>query len=135
MPPDRISNAIDNLVAHIVPRDPAQDDQAAQQHHDTCFELAKSLIDNNPASPAVVADVNHASDLIKRKLIKTDPNQALQFSNLYSKLLSLPVLENKWAILYMLYQLSDSPDPSEPLPLSPIKPSAPNYREAISRDA
>ncbi|KAG9251997.1 Spc98 family-domain-containing protein [Emericellopsis atlantica] len=135
MPPDRISNAIDNLIAHIVPRDPTQDDQAAQQHHDTCFELAKSLIDNNPASPAVVADVNHASDLIKRKLIKTDPNQALQFSNLYSKLLSLPVLENKWAILYMLYQLADSPDPSEPLPLSPIKPSAPNYREAISRDA
>lgn len=45
------------------------------------------------------------------------------------------MLEHKWAILYLLYQLADSPDPSEPLPLSPVKPSAPNYREAISRDA
>ena len=45
------------------------------------------------------------------------------------------MLENKWAILYLLYQLADSPDPNEPLPLSPVKPSAPNYREAISRDS
>lgn len=45
------------------------------------------------------------------------------------------MLDNKWAILYLLYQLADSPDPNEPLPLSPIKPSAPNYREAVNRDA
>lgn len=81
------------------------------------------------------SDVNHASDLIKRKLIQTNPGAALRFSGLYSRLLSLPVLENKWAILYLLYQLADSPDPSEPLPLSPVKPSAPNYREAIARDS
>lgn len=45
------------------------------------------------------------------------------------------MLEHKWAILYLLYQLADSPDPSEPLPRSPIKPSAPNYRDAVARDA
>lgn len=90
---------------------------------------------NSPSSPAIASDVNHASDLIKRKLIQSNPTQALRFSNLYTRLLSLPVLEHKWAILYLLYQLADSPDPSEPLPLSPVKPSAPNYREAISRDA
>ena len=73
--------------------------------------------------------------MIKRKLIQTNPGQALRFSNLYSRLLALPVLENKWAILYLLYQLADSPDPNEPLPISPVKPSAPNYREAINRDA
>lgn len=89
----------------------------------------------SPSSPAISSDVNHASDLIKRKLIQSNPSQALRFSNLYSRLLSLPVLEHKWAILYLLYQLADSPDPNEPLPLSPVKPSAPNYREAISRDA
>lgn len=89
----------------------------------------------SPASPAVSSDVNHASDLIKRKLIQTNPGQALRFSGLYSRLLALPVLENKWAILYLLYQLADSPDPNEPLPLSPVKPSAPNYREAIARDS
>jgi len=57
--------------------------------------------------------------MIKRKLIQTNPSQALRFSNLYSRLLSLPVLKQKWAILYLLYQLSDSPDPNEPLPLEP----------------
>lgn len=81
------------------------------------------------------SDVNHASDLIKRKLIQTNPGQALRFSGLYSRLLALPVLENKWAILYLLYQLADSPDPNEPLPLSPMKPSAPNYRDTIARDS
>jgi gamma-tubulin complex component 3 len=75
-------------------------------------------------SSSIAADVNHASDLIKRKLIQTDPSQALRFSNLYSRLLSLPVLNQKWAILYLLYQLSDSPDPALPLPLSPL-PQAP----------
>lgn len=57
--------------------------------------------------------------MIKRKLIQTNPSQALRFSNLYSRLLSLPVLNQKWAILYLLYNLADSPDPSEPLPLTP----------------
>lgn len=90
---------------------------------------------HSPSSPAISSDVNHASDLIKRKLIQSNPTQALRFSNLYTRLLSLPVLEHKWAILYLLYQLADSPDPSEPLPLSPVKPSAPNYRDAINRDA
>lgn len=65
--------------------------------------------------------MNHASDLIKRKLIQSNPSQALRFSNLYTRLLSLPVLSQKWAILYLLYQLSDSPDPNEPLPLSPLR--------------
>jgi gamma-tubulin complex component 3 len=76
----------------------------------------------SPGSPAIATDVNHASDLIKRKLIQSNPSQALRFSNLYTRLLSLPVLNQKWAILFLLYQLSDSPDPNEPLPLSPPKP-------------
>ncbi|KAH7326286.1 Spc98 family-domain-containing protein [Stachybotrys elegans] len=132
MAPDRITNAIDSLIAHIIPNDPHEDDAVAQQRHDACFELVKSIIDN-PANPAVSSDVNHASDLIKRKLIQTDPSQALIFSNLYSRLLALPVLDHKWAILYLLYQLADSPDPGEPLPLNPVKPSAPNYRDAIKK--
>lgn len=57
----------------------------------------------------------------------------MRFSNLYSRLLALPVLENKWAILYLLYQLADSPDPNEPLPLTPMKPSAPNYRDVVKK--
>lgn len=45
MPPDRITNAIDNLVSHLVPRNPEDDDAAAQERHDNCFELVKTYID------------------------------------------------------------------------------------------
>lgn len=57
--------------------------------------------------------VNHAGDLIKKKLIRTNPSpeKALRFSNLYSRLLTQPVLNQKWAILYLLYQLSDLEEP------------------------
>ncbi|KAK2593299.1 Microtubule-nucleating Tub4p (gamma-tubulin) complex component [Conoideocrella luteorostrata] len=134
MASERIISALEHLIIHIVPTDPDEDSDIAQERHDACLELATSIIDN-PQSPSISSDVNHASDLIKRKLIQTNPTQALKFSNLYSRLLSLPVLEHKWAILYLLYQLADSPDPNEPLPFSPVKPSAPNYREAINRDA
>ncbi|KAL1844519.1 hypothetical protein VTK73DRAFT_2375 [Phialemonium thermophilum] len=116
----RISNAIDSLIAHLVPAVPGDDEETAQERHDNCFELVRSIIES-PGSPAISSDVNHASDLIKRKLIQSNPSQALRFSNLYTRLLSLPVLNQKWAILYLLYQLSDSPDPNEPLPLSPLR--------------
>ncbi|PHH89049.1 hypothetical protein CDD83_6717 [Cordyceps sp. RAO-2017] len=134
MAPDRIANAIDSLIAHLIPRNRRDDEAAAQDRHDACFALVKSIIDS-PPSAAISSDVNHASDLIKRKLIQSNPSQALRFSNLYSRLLSLPVLEHKWAILFLLYQLADSPDPSQRIPLSPVKPSAPGYRDAVTREA
>ncbi|KAI8181970.1 Spindle pole body component alp6 [Colletotrichum sp. SAR11_57] len=124
----RIAGAVDSLIAHLVPNDPHEDDAAAQERHDNCFDLVKSILDG-PASPAISSDVNHASDLIKRKLIQSNPSQALRFSNLYTRLLSLPVLGQKWAILYLLYQLADSPDPNEPLPLPPPKPPSQAPRE------
>ena len=35
------------------------------------------------------------------------PEKALRFTNLYSRLLTQPVLNHKWEMLYFLYQLSD----------------------------
>lgn len=150
MPPSRIASAIDSLIAHLVPHG---DEPAARERRDACVALVRSIIErsvarisplvwlpadpprSSPPTPAISADVNHASDLIKRKLIQTNPSHALRFSNLYSRLLALPVLEHKWAILHLLYQLADSPDPSEPPPPSPIKPPAPNRGDAVARDA
>ena len=40
------------------------------------------------------------------------PDKAVQFSNLYSRLLTQPVINQKWAILYLLYQVADA-DPDE----------------------
>ncbi|CAP73929.1 uncharacterized protein PODANS_2_12820 [Podospora anserina S mat+] len=134
-PRNRISNAIDSLITHLVPSNPHDDEQTAQERHDACFELVRAIFER-PNSPSISADVNHASDLIKRKLIHSNPSQALRFSNLYTRLLSLPVLNQKWAILYLLYQLSDSPDPNEPPP-PPRQPAAPHgltSREPSFRD-
>ncbi|GJC79416.1 spindle pole body component alp6 [Colletotrichum liriopes] len=128
----RIAGAVDSLIAHLIPNDPHEDDAAAQERHDSCFELVKSLLEA-PASPAISSDVNHASDLIKRKLIQSNPTQALRFSNLYTRLLSLPVLGQKWAILYLLYQLADSPDPDEPLPLPPPNPPSQTQRDPFKK--
>ncbi|KAM0287471.1 hypothetical protein ACHAQH_000424 [Verticillium albo-atrum] len=118
----RIASAADSLITHLVPGDPDEDDAAAQERYDNCYDLVNAII-AGPASPAIASDVNHASELIRSKLIQTNPSQALRFANLYTRLLSLPVLNQKWAILYLLYQLSDSPDPDEPLPLSPLPPA------------
>lgn len=86
-------------------------------------------------SPAISADSNHAHDLIKKKLVQTNPSAALRFTNLYTRLLSVPVLQQKWAILYLLYQLADSPDPDEPLPLEAVKQVVENRRvEALRRE-
>lgn len=86
-------------------------------------------------SPAISADSNHAHDLIKKKLVSTNPSAALRFTNLYTRLLSVPVLQQKWAILYLLYQLADSPDPDEPLPLEAVRELVENRRvEALRHE-
>jgi gamma-tubulin complex component 3 len=36
------------------------------------------------------------------------PDKILRFSQLYSRLLTEPVLQQKWAVLYLLYQLADT---------------------------
>ena len=92
----------------------------------------------SPKGPAIVADVNQASDLIKKWLIHNNPSpeKALRFTNLYSRLLSIPVISQKWAVLYFLYQLGDESQ-SVPLALpspfktlkSPFKRSRDSHRD------
>jgi gamma-tubulin complex component 3 len=67
--------------------------------------------------------VNQASDLIKKRLIQTNPSpeKALRFTNLYSRLLSIPVITQKWAVLYFLYQLSDQQHTAPPILTSSFK--------------
>ncbi|EAS32807.3 spindle pole body component [Coccidioides immitis RS] len=53
--------------------------------------------------------INNAPDMIKRKLLRENasPDKAVRFSNLYSRLLTQPVLGQKWAILYLLYRIRE----------------------------
>lgn len=116
---DTVSEDPDELLA-----------EAEERRHQENLERAWRIIDtyggsgNDHASPANGAglgisrrgslaggeNINNASDLIKRKLLRENasPDKAVRFSNLYSRLLTQPVLSQKWAILYLLYRLSGS---------------------------
>jgi gamma-tubulin complex component 3 len=115
---DTVSEDADELLA-----------EAEERRHRENLERAWRIIDtyspgNDAGSPADGAglgisrrgslaggeNVNNASDLIKRKLLRENasPDKAVRFSNLYSRLLTQPVLSQKWAILYLLYRLSSS---------------------------
>jgi hypothetical protein len=41
----RIDTAIDSLISHIIPADPLEDEEVAQERHDACFELVKTILD------------------------------------------------------------------------------------------
>ncbi|KAH8671381.1 Spc98 family-domain-containing protein [Xylariales sp. PMI_506] len=108
----RINLSINRLISQIAPPAANIPEDEAQTRTEWYTEQIKASFQDSP-SPAISSDVNHASDLIKRKLIATSPTQALRFSNLYTRLLALPVLNQKWAMLYLLHQLADSPTPNE----------------------
>ncbi|KAJ5924502.1 hypothetical protein N7466_008689 [Penicillium verhagenii] len=134
--PRRIDDALSQLVDSLTPALPItaiQDDEysdadealaaAEERRHNAYLERAWRIIDthtsSNPAdggspsgrrgSVAGAENVNNAADLIKRKLRRENasPELAVRFSNMYSKLLTQPVLSQKWGILYLLYKLSD----------------------------
>ncbi|KAI1997361.1 Microtubule-nucleating Tub4p (gamma-tubulin) complex component [Ophidiomyces ophidiicola] len=60
--------------------------------------------------------VNNAPDSIRRKLWRenSSPDKALRFSNLYSRLLTQPVLGQKSAILYLLYRIGEHNEDESP---------------------
>ncbi len=45
MPPDRITTAINGLISHVVPSDPDEDDDDAQERHELCYDLVRSIMD------------------------------------------------------------------------------------------
>lgn len=96
----------------------AAEEQRLQEHLGRAWRILDVVgaekdqagIDGSGGSAA--ENINNASDLIKRKLLRENasPDKAVRFSNLYSRLLTQPVLGQKWAILYLLYRLSEQGD-------------------------
>ena len=106
---NRIEGTLTSLLESIVPAlNPDQDDTDTEFRIDRAIQNAKDLVYN--AVNGLPSDTNQAQDLIKRKLLRENqsPEKAARFSNLYSRLLAIPVLNQKWAILYLLYKLSDN---------------------------
>lgn len=106
----RINDTLTELVDHALPPPNSENDPESDQQFFDLVNTARDIIDADDVA-SIAPDVNHVSDLIKRKLVRENdvPDQALKFGNLYQRLLAQPVLSQKWAILYLLYQLSDTP--------------------------
>ena len=115
----RIEGTLTSLFESLVPPF-NQDDTVAEFGVDRAIQNAKDTVLN--ADSRLPPDTNQAQDLIKRKLLRENasPEKAARFSSLYSRLLAIPVLNQKWAILYLLYHLSDNalPDSSPRNPLA-----------------
>lgn len=133
----RIEDALAQLVDSLLPRTTNGDDdndpdsyadaaEADEIRHSRALRRAWRILDSSAgdeslnAAPtpltggssgtAVPAEVvNNAPDSIKRKLLRENasPDKAVRFSNLYSRLLTQPVLGQKWAILYLLYRIGE----------------------------
>ncbi|KIW43358.1 uncharacterized protein PV06_04470 [Exophiala oligosperma] len=105
----RIEGTLTSLFESLVPAPNIdQDDTETEFRIDRAIQNAKDIVLN--ADSRLPSDTNQAQDLIKRKLLRENasPEKAARFSNLYSRLLAIPVLNQKWAILYLLYKLSDA---------------------------
>ncbi|KAI4726407.1 hypothetical protein E4T49_05853 [Aureobasidium sp. EXF-10728] len=154
----RVDNALQQLLFRLIPWNQDDDEALEDQRFDEALQAARQTLgrhapltesfcaDEQPSS-ATADDVQHAADLIKQKLVHENsrPDKALHFTNLYSRLLSQPVLDRKWAILYFLYRLSDSeaetapdaapsPTPRPQLPLRQQSSDAPAFNDAFSRN-
>jgi gamma-tubulin complex component 3 len=141
--PRRIDDALSQLVESLLPEIPlsalpqdhdfSDDDlalAAAEEHrHHAQLERAWRTLEAHPSSGAdptspagrrgssASEDINHAPDLIKRKLRRENasPEKIVRFSNLYTRLLTQPVLSQKWGILYLLYKLSETDEEQQPV--------------------
>ncbi|PSN71968.1 hypothetical protein BS50DRAFT_583581 [Corynespora cassiicola Philippines] len=149
---ERVEHALNELLVRIVPDDPHEDEAAANERFEQAFEYALDEL-TAAGPPSVVADINHVASLIDRRISHdvNGPQKSARFNNLVSRLVSQPVLEQKWRMLYFLHQLSDMPsaedypEPHDPRNRSrdPITPSkrqsypqaigSPAFREAFAR--
>ncbi len=101
------STLITLLDSFIAVQLPGEDEDAFEERAEYAVERGKAVVDQG--STVTPTDINQAHDLIRRKLLRDNasPEKAARFGNLYSRLLSTPVLNQKWSILYLLYKLGE----------------------------
>jgi gamma-tubulin complex component 3 len=123
---ERVDGTLTKLFEGLIPPPQADEDpESADERIDGAIEYAKRIVAGQSGDVfSLPDDVNQAQDLIKRKLLRENasPEKAARFSNLYSRLLAIPVLNQKWSILYLLYKLSESSE-SPQYPRSPLQES------------
>lgn len=105
--PPRVVETLQRLVHSLLPRQlPGEDEDAAADRIEDAIDLSFSILDAHASKQ--LPDVNQVQDLIQRKLLRENesPEKAARFNNLYSRLLAIPIVKEKWSILFLLYSLS-----------------------------
>lgn len=63
---ERVEHALNELLVRIVPDDPDEDEDLANERFDTAYNFAYDELSNAGPLP-VVADINHVASLIDRR--------------------------------------------------------------------
>ncbi|TVY62759.1 Spindle pole body component alp6 [Lachnellula suecica] len=132
----RVNKGITSLVHRLLGDIPGEDPAAAEERENNAVEFVREVLEKYTVLTAAVSAGSNASDLIKKRLIQTNPSpeKALRFTNLYSRLLTIPAINQKWAVLYFLYQLGDQQQRQPPTLTSPFKSPVKNRPEHRSLD-
>lgn len=126
------------MAQQFIPTDDPTHDEQFNQAYEECARI----LNNNP-SPSILQDENSIANNLRRKLSQDprDTSQASRFGHLYNKLSSQTVLRNKWAILYLLSQLSNQEEgtnvressPSSPVGLANVSASMSTQQHSMRR--
>ncbi|ORY03062.1 Spc98 family-domain-containing protein [Clohesyomyces aquaticus] len=146
---ERVEHALNELLVRILPEDPNDEDEVANERFDEAFEYAIEELET-AGDPSVVPDINHVASLIDKR-VSRDVNGAqksARFHNLLSRLISQPVLNQKWRMLHFLNQLSELPQaehaetrdaarmpitPTKHAHTNPLPTGSPAFKDAFSR--
>ncbi|EAT86531.1 spindle pole body subunit [Parastagonospora nodorum] len=110
---ERVEHALNELIVRIVPEDVDDDEEIANQRFDEAFGYAIDTL-SAAGDPPLVPDTDHIADLIDSRISSNgDAQSRARFHNLLQRLISQPVLDQKWRMLYFLHELSDLPLPQE----------------------
>ncbi|KAF2797957.1 hypothetical protein K505DRAFT_297334 [Melanomma pulvis-pyrius CBS 109.77] len=105
---ERVEHALNELLVRIIPDDPDEDEATANQRFEEAFDFAINELETAP-NLTIVPDINHVAGSIDEWISRgaNGSRKSTQFQHLFSRLVSQPVLEQKWRMLHFLHQLSD----------------------------
>ncbi|KAG9185656.1 Spindle pole body component [Alternaria panax] len=136
---ERVEHALNELLVRIVPEDPNDDEEAANQRFEDAYDFAMDAL-TEAGDASLVPDVQHIARLIDGKVSGplNDQRKSARLHNLLSRLETQTVLDQKWRMLYFLYNLSPNAEAAqEPPPVQDSRsfsrePTTPSKRQSVA---
>ncbi|CAI9635764.1 spindle pole body component alp6 [Alternaria burnsii] len=136
---ERVEHALNELLVRIVPEDANDDEEAANQRFEDAYDFAIDAL-TEAGDASLVPDVQHIASLIDRKVSGplNDQRKSARLHNLLARLETQTVLDQKWRMLYFLYNLSPNAEASQdPRPVQDPRgfsrePTTPSKRQSVA---